>query len=285
MLRNYIDGLPLDITSRLLPSRTWFRFALLTHIHLHAKSQKHYEAKPRVATRRKMSLTAFRGLVDSLESFIKKLSLPRRQSEWSDYYDHTNYTSAAFEHKLSLVDEFLERAKPAAVWDLGANIGRFSRLAAAGNIPTIAFDMDPYAVEKNYLTVKAEKEKNILPLLADLTNPSPGLGWENHERQSLIERGPVDAVMALALIHHLAVTNNLPLEYIARFLSNTCRWLIIEFIPKTDSQVNRLLAGRKDIFENYTRAAFESTFSCFFIVERSEKLPESERILYLMRKK
>ncbi len=285
MLRNHIDGLPLDLTSRLLPFRTWFRFDLLMHIHLHAKSQKHYEVKPRVVTRRKMSLTAFKGLVDNLESYIKKLSLPLRHSQWSDYYDHTNYTIAALEHKLSLVEEFLEQAKPTSVWDLGANIGRFSRLAAARNITTIAFDMDPYAVEKNYLTVKAEQDKNILPLMADLTNPSPGLGWENHERQSLIERGPVDAIMALALIHHLAVTNNLPLEHIARFLSNTCRWLIIEFIPKSDSQVIRLLAARKDIFENYNRAAFESTFSCFFTLERSETLLESERILYLMRKK
>ena len=93
----------------------------------------------------------------------------------------------------------------------------------------------------------------------DLTNPSPGLGWESEERDSLLERGPCDAALALALVHHLAIGNNLPLPMVARFLARVCRTLIIEFVPKSDSQVQRLLASREDIFPDYTRQALRPT--------------------------
>jgi len=159
---------------------------------------------------------------------------------------------------------FLDRVKPATVWDLGANVGIFSRLASNQGIPTISCDVDPAAVEKNYLDCIANNEANILPLVIDLTNPSPGIGWENKERMSLKERGPADTVLALALVHHLAISNNVPLSRIAGFLSDISHWLIIEFVPKSDSQVQRLLATREDIFPDYTRQAFEQEFSRYF---------------------
>jgi hypothetical protein len=122
-------------------------------------------------------------------------------------------------------------------------------------------------------------------LLLDLTNPSPSIGWENQERMSLAERGPADVVMALALIHHLAISNNVPLGRIASFLSRICNWLIIEFVPKCDSQVQRLLATRDDIFTDYTQAAFEREFGEYFVMEDSVIIKGSERVLYLMRGK
>jgi ribosomal protein L11 methylase PrmA len=180
------------------------------------------------------------------------------------------------------VAEYLERVNPKTVWDLGANTGRFSRIAAGCGIATIAFDIDPAAVELNYLDCRKRGEKSMLPLLSDLTNPSPAIGWQNRERQSLIERGPCDTAMALALIHHLAIGNNLPFDRIVDFLAGICRTLIIEFVPKTDSQVQRLLATREDIFPNYNKEAFEQVFSARFAILASSPVRGSERTIYLM---
>jgi hypothetical protein len=116
----------------------------------------------------------------------------------------------------------------------------------------------------------------------DLTNPSPALGWAHEERESLLDRGPADAVMALALVHHLAIANNVPLEEVARFMRRCGRQLIIEFVPKEDSQVKRLLAMREDIFTAYTREGFEQAFSQFFSIRRAESIRDSIRTLYLM---
>lgn len=169
------------------------------------------------------------------------------------------------------------------MWDLGANTGHFSRLGSDRGIMTIAFDIDPSAVEKNYLFCREKNQTLCLPLLIDLTNPNPGLGWANEERMSLVDRGPVDCVMALALIHHLAITNNLPLDMVAEFFGKICRSLIIEFVPKSDSQVKKMLLTRKDIFPDYHQDGFESAFKGYFSTERIEKVGQSGRMLYLMR--
>jgi hypothetical protein len=284
LLSVYIDGLPLDLVSSLLPWRTRLRFSLLSHIHLHARSQKHFADKPINVRQHRMSRYAFLGILNSLESGVKKLRWQPRGTEWADYYRDTNYSTQAFEHKKAIVTGFLDRARPATVWDLGGNVGIFSRLASDRGIPTISFDVDPAAVEKNYLDCVAGGETSILPLVIDLTNPSPGIGWDNKERMSLKERGPADAALALALVHHLAISNNVPLPRIAGFLSDICHWLIIEFIPKTDSQVQRLLATREDIFPNYTRRVFEQEFGRYFTIEDSADIRESQRTLYLMQR-
>jgi hypothetical protein len=280
----YIDGLPLDLTSCLLPWRTRLRFSLLSHIHLHARSQKHFADKPISVGRHQMSRYALLGILNNLESAVEKLKWQPGGTEWADYYRDTNYLSQAFEHKKIIVAGFLDKVRPATVWDLGANVGIFSRLAGDRGIPTVSFDVDPAAVEKNYLDCVARGDTSILPLVIDLTNPSPGIGWENKERMSLKERGPADAVLALALIHHLAISNNVPLSRIAGFLSDICHWLIIEFVPKSDSQVQRLLATREDIFPDYTRQVFEQEFSRCFAIEDSVNIRGSQRTLYLMRR-
>ena len=193
-----------------------------------------------------------------------------------------SYTSDAIEHKKQLVASFLDKINPQTVWDLGANIGVFSRIASDKGIQTISFDIDPACVEINYLAAAEKGETNILPLFLDLTNPSPGIGWENKERVSFLERGQVDTVLALALIHHLAISNNLPLDRIASFLKKICSSLIIEFVPKSDPKVQKLLTTRKDIFPSYTKEAFESEFSKLFSIQTSVNIRDSERTLYLM---
>jgi ribosomal protein L11 methylase PrmA len=181
-----------------------------------------------------------------------------------------------------MVVAHLRGLAPGRVWDLGANTGDYSRAAREAAPLVVSFDIDPAAVERNYRRVRAEKETGILPLLLDLTNPSPALGWANHERLSLEERGPADAVLALALVHHLAIGHNLPLERIAAYFSRLGRHLIIEFVPKSDSQVKRLLLSRPDIFPSYTREGFEEAFSRYYHIRSAAPIETSERWLYLM---
>jgi ribosomal protein L11 methylase PrmA len=168
------------------------------------------------------------------------------------------------------------------VWDLGANTGVFSQMACRLGSFACAFDSDPMCVERAYLEGKKAKQQNFLPLRIDLTNPSPSLGWAHSERESLTERGPADVVMALAFIHHLAISNNVPLPNIAQFLRQLGKSLIIEFVPKTDPQVQRLLENRTDIFDNYNQSAFEQTFGRHFHLRESQTVGSGGRQLYLM---
>ena len=284
LLRVYIDGVPLDLASRLLPASTRLNFGLLTHIHIHASAQTRYadaDVKS-AAPRGGMSKNAFIGLIESLEGAVKKLTWKPVGTEWGNYYDITNYSDSAFAHKKEIISGWLNKITPTSVWDLGANNGEFSRLASAAGIQTVAWDIDPSAVEQNYLRVKTEKEKDLLPLVLDLTNPSPALGWANEERDSLGQRGPVNAVFALALIHHLAISNNVPLPRLADFFAGLCQWLVIEWVPKSDSQVQKLLRTRRDIFNGYTREGFESAFGTRFHVREAVDVKQSERRMYLL---
>ncbi len=280
LLRVHLDGVPLDLASALLQGRTRFS-ALQLHIHLHARAQARYaqqQVKPVEAHMTRFRLLA---LLDSLESEVRKLRWKPVGTEWADYETEHSYTPAGVESKQRTVTEYLRQAAPQVVWDLGANTGRYSRLAAARAF-TVAFDVDPAAVERNYQQVTKERETSLLPLVLDLTNPSAGLGWSHKERMSLLQRGPVDLVLALALLHHLAISNNVPFAEIAAFLRRSCTWLVIEFVPKDDPQVQRLLVTREDIFTDYTRQVFEKEFGRYFDVIAATPIQDSARVLYLM---
>jgi hypothetical protein len=285
LARIFLDGVPLDLASRLLPAGSRFTFSLLSHIHLHARAQKRFRNKASKASGRAFSRFSFMALIDSLRTAVSGLRWQPRGTEWAEYYDHTNYSENAIDFKLKCVDDFLSALQPGQVWDIGANTGLFSRLASARQIPTVSLDIDPAAVEINYRQCRRENDRFLLPLLGDITNPAPAIGWGNKERMSLFERGPADAVMALALVHHLAIGNNLPLARIAALFATLCRTLIIEFIPKDDSQVQRLLASREDIFPEYHEQGFATAFSRFFSIERIEKIDQSGRRLYLLKNK
>jgi hypothetical protein len=284
LLRVYIDGVPLDLAASLLPFRSRFKLPLLLHIHLHARSQQHFSDKvvDRDTARGRVSRQSLLGLIDNLGSAVKKLQWSPQGTDWADYYQDDSYDSVGIEHKKQLVTDFLDEAAPKTVWDLGSNVGLFSRIAASKGIQTTSWDMDPRCVDINYRQVTTNGETNLLPLVLDLTNPSPAIGWENRERMSIIERGPADMVLALALVHHLAISNNVPLDRIADFLARLCSWLIIEFVLKSDPKVQRLLSTREDIFPNYTRQGFENEFGRLFEIKRSEQIRNSKRILYLM---
>lgn len=285
LTRTNIDGVPLDLASRLLPWQSRLRPALAIHIHLHAKLQSARGRGPARPDARRFGRRALLGMVDHLDAAIRRLHWEPSGTTWAGYYQDHTYTDAALDRKEQLVGTYLDRSRPARAWDLGANTGRFSRVAAARGIATIAFDIDPGCVELNYREVTRHGEARLLPLLLDVTNPSPASGWHNRERDSLLGRAPVDAVLALALIHHLAIANNIPLSRIARFLHQIGRWILIEFVPKCDPQVARLLASRKDVFPDYHQHEFERCFRTYFAIEASEMLPDSQRVLYLMRRR
>lgn len=289
LLRVHIDGIPLDLTSRLLPVGTRFKTSLLMHIHLHAAAQRRYAdsfvGSAALTRGRQVSRISLLGLLDSLESSLRKLHWREGETAWTDYYTHNNYSTVAIDAKAERVAALLEAAQPQRVCDLGANTGRFSRLASRRGAFTVAADVDPGAVNLAYCEGKEKAEDNLLPLVLDLTNPSPAIGWANEERDAFAERGTFDLVLALALVHHLAIANNIPLERVATYFAELAPQLIVEFVPKSDSQVQRLLASRLDIFPEYTQVGFEHAFSQTYEILCQEAIPDSERILYWMHRR
>ncbi len=286
LLRTNIDGVPLDLAARLLPWRTRLNPGLMMHIHLHARSQQkhadsHDEANSAKAKTTRVSRKSLDGILDSLRGAVRKLRWQPGGTEWGDYYEDTNYTDTSLQEKRDLVGSFLDLTDSKLVWDVGANNGYFSRVASERGILTIASDIDPTAVEKNWLACRRGAEPHLLPLVMDLTNPSPGLGWAHSERDSFLSRGPADTVIALALIHHLCISNNVPLPRLAEFFATAGRQLILEFVPKNDSQVKRLLASREDVFPDYHLEGVEAAFASLFEMTKKARIAGSERTLFL----
>ena len=286
LLGVYIDGIPLNLASKLLPLSSWLRMGLLTNIHLHSKMQKKYSDKSfkgnKSAAVSKKGLLA---IIIGLEDVVQSLRYIRGKTEWNEYYHDIHYGCESFNAKKRIVGELLAGLKPNSVWDLGANEGVFSRLASNCGIHTISMDNDPATVESNYLMVKRNNETCMLPLLMDMSNPSSFRGWANSERCSLAARGPANIVMALAIQHHLVIGNNIPFKKLAEFMASLGYWLIIEYIPKDDPQVQRLLASRKDIFDEYSQTYFEQSFSQLYEIRGKYGLPGSQRVIYLMVRK
>lgn len=294
LMRVHIDGVPLDLTAMLLPTRAWLRPGLFMHLRLHAGFQKSHAAEggadsnadsSATKPQRKLSQQALVNLTRSLSATIRKLSWNPSGTEWADYYTGDSYEAASLERKQALVSKHLEAISPATVWDLGANTGVYSRIAAAAGAKVVSFDIDPACVERNYRKVREDEEARVLPLLLDLTNPSPAIGWANDERLTVGSRGNPDLVLALALIHHLAISNNVPLPLVADWFATLSADLVIEFVPKTDAKVRVLLATREDVFPSYTREGFEAAFVTRFDIVESNEIEGSDRILYHMHRR
>ena len=290
--RTHIDGVPLALASKLLPVTSRLRPGVLMHLHLHARSEARTSAPPQngVETPRSagMGRTAMLGLIDSLERTIRGLELAPARTLWSTYGTHLNYSQAAQAQKRQLVAQMIHtagRTRLQSVWDLGANTGEYSRIAADAGARVIAFDGDLAVVEKHFRNASTRGDDLVLPLFQDLSNPSPAMGWAHAERRSLVERGPADLCLALALIHHLAIGGNVPLGRIAELFGGITRRLIIEFVPKEDSQVARMLSLREDVFPGYTEEAFTQAFGDVFTIVQSVRIMETMRTLYFMERR
>jgi hypothetical protein len=283
--RVHLDGIPLDLAAAMLPTKAKLNAGLGMHLFLHSKANLNEKSK--AFQGRGMGRQAHLALVDSLRRTVSGLQAPTAGTEWSSYYSDNNYSDSAAAGKrgtvvalLNLIDEPVSLC-----WDFGANNGEYSRLAIERGWNTVAWDVDHGAVSQAYAWSKKSGEARLLPLIQDFANPSPRIGWNSEERESLFDRGPAHVAFALALIHHLAIGNNVPLDSIADFFSRTTKWLVVEFVPKEDSQVQRMLMGREDIFTGYTLDGFERAFSDRFELVRSLPVKDSQRSMHLFRRR
>jgi hypothetical protein len=288
LLRDMPDGIPVELTASLLPGRTRLNFGLLTHLHLHAGAQRraarNQAAGRRATSGRRMSKFQLRALLDGLRRTVQSLTWDPKTT-WSDYGDTTSYTADAAAAKRQIVSEMLERVGGSWAWDIGANRGDFSALAAADGRRVVAIDADPGAADLHYRRLRGEGNEGVLSIIGDLLSPSPALGWGLAERPSLIERANADVILALALVHHLAIGGNVPLGHIGELFARLAPNVIVEFVPKEDPQVARMLSTRRDVFADYDADRFRAAVSSRFEVAEETTVPGSVRSLFLLRRR
>jgi SAM-dependent methyltransferase len=285
--RSWIDGIPLDVARRLAVRRYRWRPGFLTHISLHSKAQERFqEAASRRSTPPRLSRASLTSILNSLRATIERLAWNPEKTQWADYYSKTNYSEEAMEAKRSFVASVVDEIRPSQVVDLGANTGEFSAIAAREGAYVVATDIDHGAVELCFRRTSTEKNESILPLVVDLTSPTPGVGWMNAERTSFLERcsGKTDLVLALALIHHLVIGNNVPLRSFVELLARMGTNAIVEFVEKRDSQVQRLLASREDNFGDYSKTGFENALSGIYRIARKQPIAGTHRVMYQLRR-
>lgn len=289
--RNYMDGFPLDLAKKLLPRRKQYLSRLTVHLTLHSRLQEsstkknhlHAEKKKKVP---KVSDQALLGLIRSLRNTVESIKWHGASKIWKEYENIRTYDADDISKKSDFVTNAIDRIQPKTVWDLGGNTGEFSFLAAAKGAFVVSIDGDPVCTEYIYTRLQNESERlSILPLTMDLSNPSPALGWDNKERSSLSERGPADLIMALALIHHLVFSSNVPITHIAEWLNRLTNHLIIEYIPIEDPMVKTLLQNRRGEHLPYSKEEFLTEFGKLFeVVDKTELHNHRELFLFHSKK-
>ena len=291
LMSTYLDGIPVDMLSAMLPFKTKLNPFLYTNIHLLAKFEnkysEDYENKSKV---RKLSKRAMLNMIEGLYDFIKKMKLDD-SSEWGNYYDKTNYEDQAFIKKSEIINAWVKKLNTRTVIDVGGNDGTFVRKIDAEIEAALVCDIDYNAVDANYLQLRRNKETHMLPFMLDVLNPSAAIGFNNKERDSFLKRiknYQPDVTMALAVIHHMSLSGNIPFEMSAQFFASFSRHLIIEFPKREDSWVQRLLNTKgefKDHFDFYNISNFENAYSKFFDVSEKLNIEGSERVMYLLKAK
>jgi ribosomal protein L11 methylase PrmA len=290
LLRSHLDGIPLDLAAHLLPWRSRFSPGLGPHIHLHARGQRQHAdggaAVARETGRARVGRLGSEALIDSLRRTVAGLDWTPAGTEWADYDQGAgtdDRTRAMASAKDDIVRSMLVDAGGSVVWDLGANVGRHSAIAAELGRRVVSWDADPAAVERHYRALRsAGSSDRVLPLLADLADPTPSAGWALRERRSMLDRADADVALALALIHHLAIGRNVPLPRIADLFASLAPGLIVEWVGRDDPMVARLLATREDVFRDYDDAGFRAAFGRRFRVAEERALPGSGRVLFRM---
>jgi hypothetical protein len=284
LFRSSANGVPIDLAARLLPWRSRLSFGLAVHLHLHSSFQRRHSGRTTVSRGARVTDAAKLGLVESLASTVRRLRYKHRRGEWESYYDEHSYTPAEFEQKAATVKAYIRETGAATAWDLGANTGYFSLLACELGLQVIAFESDPACVDRIYVEAKDKGRTRLMPLVQDLANPTPAFGWENRERASIFERGRPELVLALALVHHLALAGNQPLENVAAFFARLSDFLVIEFVPEVDPQALSLRERTGGIHHQYNREHFERCMGRYFRVLSAKPVSQSGRTVYLMRR-
>ncbi len=288
LLRANPDGVPLDLAASLLPWRSRLNLGLLSHLHVHARAQRRYagnEDEGKAARGARIDRRRLEALITNLRGTVAGLSWKPGGTEWADYADHTSYADVATKDKERLVREYVAATPGSRAWDLGANTGRYSRIAAETGKRVLAWDVDPAAAEQHYRQVRREGRGDILPLVLDVANPSPGIGWAGRERRSLVERADADVILALALVHHLGISRNVPLPMLLDLFADLAPWAVVEFVPKEDPMVRRLLAARRDVFPDYTLEGFRAATAGRWEIAAEAPITESTRTMFLLRRR
>ena len=269
--RGSIEGISAEDAVKLIPNR--YRAIPAYWAHLYSQAMKSTITGQKQIKLPKIALMA---LLNHLEKFVKSLEYKNR-SDWTNYDNAGSYTDKALYDKQKIVMRWLGKLHPAYLADLGANLGYFSSYASAASHRVIAIDSDHDCVNAMY------GRNTFSPFVVNLCNPTPAIGWENTERKSFLDRLHVDIILALALIHHLCIGNNVPVSKVASMLSEHCKTLIIEFVASEDKQAVKL-RGQKNIPE-YTYQKFIEAFTRYFRIVEQTPVEDSKRTLFLMEKK
>lgn len=284
ILSVYIEGIPVDVTARLLPWKSNLSLGVWLHVYLQNTVQRgsKKEGGNPVQFQKKKLLD----LVSHLESILNRFPEERTyKTTWNNYYDDTILSQEYLQAKEKIIRRYCEGLTVHRALDIGANDGYFSKILAASGVPVIATDIDGQCIDRLYKEVRKKNIPNILPLVLDVSNPSPAIGFNNKERTAFFDRIQTDLVLALALVHHLVIGKNIPLPLVAAWLNDIAPRLIIEFVPKEDEKVQQMLKSREDVFDNYTRPDFERFFSQYFDILAHNDVPGTHRTLYFMQRK
>lgn len=290
-LRGAPDGIAPSELAPLLRGRHRLNRRLMVHVGLHARAEQRYadsdaERDVRGDLRRAgFGPKVLLAQLDNLERTVGSLENGDSSSTWSDYSDRAHYDDADLGTKETVVRSAVEQLGPATVLDLGANDGRFSQLAVDhGARRAVAVDSDHLVVDRLYRRLRDKDERRILPLVIDLTDPSPGLGWRNRERAPFIARVRPDLVLCLAVVHHLALTDNVPFEMIVELLADFDAPVVVEFPLRDDPMAARLLARKRaGLFDHYDAPSWEAALGRRFEVTERTVLPSGRRVLYRAR--
>jgi hypothetical protein len=285
-LRGSLDGITPQECRQLMSARDHFRAGVMTHVFLQSKlldatadHASNFRAELKDAGLGKQLILRN---VKGLQKVISKLAWKQQSSEWSSYSEDNSYTVEHEEAKRRFVGEAVHSRRWKMVWDLGCNTGSYSRIAAESADSVVAIDADHLSVERFYTELRSEGNDRILPLVMNLADASPNLGWRGLERRALNERGSVDLLLCLALIHHLVISANIPLSEFVAWLAEFNSWIVIEFPTKDDEMVKRLLLMKEDIYDDYSIDAFEHHLAKYFRVVRSQRLCGGNRHLYFL---
>ncbi len=260
LLRSNLDGISVEDANALIPCWKQLKNGILLHVWLQAllerKSSGLFSERALFMELPDQKNTIL-GTVKRIRRLIEHLDRPRRKNLWINYELKNSYTERARLAKQSMIENVIVKSKVNLVYDFGANAGEYSLIAAKHAAYVVAFDSDDSVADHLFMRLLKEKRGNVLPLLMDFTNPSPDQGFAGKECRSLMQRGKPDLIIAYALIHHLRINGNIPFHLMLDwFYSLGAPNLLVEFVPKEDPMVQRLLRNRDDIYEDYNLDAF-----------------------------
>lgn len=288
-LRGSIDGIRPKEMRNVMSFRDRFRKGVFTNVFLHAKLEERYADKPaqvKQEVRRVFKKELLVANVRKMRRLVERQRWDPPQGVWTAYGERNSYTGDDARRKDEFVRAVATSRDWKLVWDIGCNNGRYSRIAAEGARTVVAVDADQGPVELLYRDLREEQNDRILPLTMNVADPSPGLGWRGLERKSMPDRGRPDLVLALALVHHVAIGANVPVRELIDWLASLGGALVIEFPTREDPMVQQLLAPKRDgVHPDYELGFFERALKDAFEVERSERLESGTRVLYHARPK